>query len=64
MTEDTKAEENKTEVTETEAPKKRITSEVKVRIHYLKCNGLNSAAIAKTVGHSEAAVTACLKVGK
>ena len=48
----------------TEAPKKRITQAVRERIIHLKRNGLNTQAIAKTVGHSEAAVMAAIKVGK
>jgi len=47
-----------------EAPKKRITQAIKERIIHLKNNGLNTQAIAKTVGFSEAAVSAAIKVGK
>ena len=48
----------------TETPKKRITQVIKERIIMLSSNGLNAKAIAKTVGFSEAAVTAAIKVGK
>ena len=47
-----------------EAAKKRVTQAIKERIIHLKNNGLNTKAIADTVGFSEAAVTAAIKVGK
>lgn len=47
-----------------DATKKRITQAIKERIIHLKNNGLNTKAIASTVGFSEAAVTAAIKVGK
>ena len=43
---------------------KRVTQTIKERIIHLKNNGLNTKAIADTVGFSEAAVTAAIKVGK
>ena len=48
----------------TEEAKKRVTQTIKERIIHLKNNGLNTKAIADTVGFSEAAVTAAIKVGK
>lgn len=57
------AELTNTEPTE-EAAKKRVTQAIKERIIHLKNNGLNTKAIADTVGFSEAAVTAAIKVGK
>lgn len=44
--------------------RKRITQVIKERIIMLSSNGLNTKAIANTVGFSEAAVTAAIKVGK
>jgi len=51
-------------ITESAEAKKRVTQAIKERIIHLKNNGLNTKAIAGTVGFSEAAVTAAIKVGK
>ena len=57
------SDENENTTTEEET-KKRVTQAIKERIIHLKNNGLNTKAIADTVGFSEAAVTAAIKVGK
>ena len=44
--------------------KKRMTQAIKGRCMHLRNNGLSTKAIADTVGFSEAAVDAAIKVGK
>lgn len=58
MSEDQAPEEVKSE------PKKRITQAIRDRIFMLRNNGLDESAIAHTIGFSESAVLAAIKVGR
>ena len=52
------------EESQDKSPKKRITQSIRDRIFMLRNNGLDESAIAHTIGFSESAVLAAIKIGR